>query len=111
MAKRVRKSRKQSTPAVTTVPPVEEQKVTVPTATEQPKLPLKSATATGAAFHVLAGRPAKPAVIEVFGKTGYSLSWVARAMRLNITPEELCQSFKTDPASVKTQWDALAAKK
>lgn len=45
------------------------------------KLPKKnaSAVATGAAYHVLAGRPSKQAVISVFGKSGYALSWVARA--------------------------------
>jgi hypothetical protein len=41
-----------------------------------------SAVAKGAAYAVLAGRPSKQAVIPAFGKTGYALSWVVRADRL-----------------------------
>ena len=71
------------------------------------KLPKRnaSAVAKGAAYAVLAGRPSKQAVVAVFGKTGYALSWVARADRLGITPEELCDRFKTDPNRVKKLWD------
>src|SRR5258708_33827792 len=60
-----------------------------------------SAVAKGASYAVLAGRPSKQAVIAVFGKTGYALSWVARADRLGLTPEELCDRFKTDPNTVE----------
>lgn len=66
-----------------------------------------SATATGARYAVLAGRPSKQGVIAVFGNTGYALSWVARAIRLGVTPEELCQRFKSEPEAVKAAWDAL----
>jgi hypothetical protein len=55
------------------------------------------------------GRPSKQAVTAVFGKTGYVLSWVARADRLGITPEELCDRFKTDPNRVKKLWAELTA--
>jgi hypothetical protein len=47
-----------------------------------------SAVAKGAGYVVLAGRPSKQAVTAVFGKT---LSRVARAGRLAITPAELCE--------------------
>ena len=70
-----------------------------------------SAVAAGAQFSVLAGRPSKQAVISVFGKTGYALSWLARAERLGITPERLCAKFKSDPQSVKADWAALTATK
>ena len=70
-----------------------------------------TATATGARYSVLAGRPSKQGVVAVFGNTGYSLSWVARAERLGITPEELCEKFKADPDGVKAQWGAVNAKK
>jgi hypothetical protein len=71
----------------------------------------KSAVAAGAAYHVLAGRPSKPAVIRVFGTSGYALSWLARAERLGITPERLCSKFKADPEGVKADWAALTATK
>ncbi len=73
------------------------------------KLPKRdaSAVAKGAAYAVLAGRPSKQAVTAVFGKTGYALSWVARADRLGITPQELCDRFKTDPNRVKKLWAEL----
>jgi hypothetical protein len=70
-----------------------------------------TATATGARYSVLAGRPSKQGVIACFGKTGYALSWVARAERLGITPEELCERFKTDSEGVKAAWAALSEKK
>ena len=66
-----------------------------------------SAVAKGAAHSVLAGRPSKQAVTAVFGKTGYALSWVARAARMNVTPEELCERFKTEPIRVKKSWTDL----
>lgn len=66
-----------------------------------------SAVAKGAAYAVLAGRPSKQAVIAVFGKTGYVLSWVARADRLGVAPEDLCDRFKTDPNRVKKLWAEL----
>jgi hypothetical protein len=71
----------------------------------------RSAVAAGAGYHVLAGRPSKPAVISVFTKAGYALSWLARAERLGITPERLCAKFKADPGGVKADWAALTAKK
>jgi hypothetical protein len=80
-----------------------------PVAAEAPKP--ATLTATGTRYAVLAGRPSKQAVTAVFGTTGYALSWVARAIKLNTTPEALCERFKTDPESVKSQWEASAAKK
>ena len=76
-------------------------------------LPAKnaSAVAKGAAYAVLAGRPSKQAVTAVFGKNGYTLSWVARAERLGITPEFLCERFKTDPERVKKDWADLQVPK
>ena len=76
------------------------------------KLPAKNASlvAKGAAYHVLAGRPSKDAVVECFGKSGYGLSWVSRAECLGVTPQELCESFRGNPARVKDQWAALEAK-
>ena len=71
----------------------------------------KSAVAAGATYHVLAGRPSKPAVISIFTKAGYGLSWLARAERLGITPERLCAKFKVDPQGVKADWAALTANK
>jgi len=70
------------------------------------KLPKRnaSAVAKGAAYAVLAGRPSKQAVTAVFGKTGYALCWIARADRLGIMPEELCDRFRTDPNKVKKLW-------
>jgi hypothetical protein len=78
---------------------------------EQPNATRKSAVSAGAQLAVLAGRPSKPAVIAVFGKRGYTLSWVQRAIRLDVSPEELCQKFKADPQAVKAQWEALTATK
>jgi hypothetical protein len=77
------------------------------------KLPKKnaSAVAKGAAYAVLAGRPSKQAVTALFGKTGCALSWIARADRLGITPEELCDRFKTDANKVKKLWAELTAEK
>ena len=43
----------------------------------------------------------------MFGKTGYALSWVARADRLAVTPEELCDRFKTKPDRIKKLWVEL----
>jgi hypothetical protein len=70
-----------------------------------------SATATGARYSVLAGRPSKQGVLAAFGKTGYALSWAARATRLNIKPEALCERFKTHPDGVEAAWAALSEKK
>jgi len=80
-------------------------------ATNGKKLPKRnaSAVAKGAAYAVLAGRPSQQAVTAVFGKTGYALSWVARADRLGITPVELCNRFKADPNRVKKLWADLTA--
>lgn len=75
-------------------------------------LPAKNASlvAKGTAYSVLAGRPSKQAVIDAFGKAGYALSWVTRAQRLGIAPEELCERFKDNAAQVKKDWAALATK-
>ena len=69
-----------------------------------------SAVKSGAIYAVLAGRPSKQAVMRVFGKAGYALSWIARAERLNVTPESLTEAFAADPEHVKTQWEALPPK-
>jgi hypothetical protein len=70
-----------------------------------------STVAKGAVYSVLAGRPSKQAVTAVFGKTGYALSWVARAARMNVTPENLCARFKAEPERVKGDWTSLLEKK
>lgn len=73
------------------------------------KLPAKNASlvAKGAAYHVLAGRPSKDAVVACFRKSGYALSWVSRAERLGISPQELCEAFRSNPARVKEHWAAV----
>jgi hypothetical protein len=77
-----------------------------------PKLPAKNASlvAKGAAYHVLAGRPSKDAVVKCFGKSGYALSWVSRAERLGVSPQELCEAFAANPNKVADKWAALEAK-
>jgi hypothetical protein len=75
-----------------------------------PVAPKNQAIASGAAYHVLAGRPSKPAVVACFGKSGYALSWVARAAKMNVTPEALCEKFKADPAGLKSEWEVASAK-
>jgi hypothetical protein len=70
-----------------------------------------SAVAKGAAYSFLAGRPSKQAVATVFGKSGYALSWIARAARMNVTPENLCARFKAEPEQVKADWASLSEKK
>ena len=70
-----------------------------------------SAVAKGAAYSVLAGRPSKQAVTAVFGKTGYALSWFARAARMNVTPENLCAWFKAEPQKVKADWGQSVGEK
>ncbi len=77
-----------------------------------PKLPAKNASlvAKGAAYHVLAGRPSKDAVVKCFGKSGYALSWVSRAERMGVTPQELCEAFASNPSKVADKWAALEAK-
>jgi hypothetical protein len=94
--------------ANSSAPAVTPQKPT-PVAAEAPK-PATS-TAAGVQYSVLAGRPSKHSVVAVFGKSGYALSWVARATKLNTTPEALCERFKTDPEGVKSQWETATAKK
>lgn len=64
----------------------------------------------GAYYAGLAGRPSKQAVIRVFGKTGYQLSWVARAVKLGIEPDQLCERFKTDPEGLKQEWEKANTK-
>ncbi len=74
------------------------------------KVPARNASlvAKGAAYHQLAGKPTKQAVVACFGKSGYALSWVNRADRLGITPQELCEQFRDNPAQVADRWAALA---
>jgi len=78
-----------------------------------PKLPAKNASlvAKGAAYHVMAGHPRKDAVIACFGKSGYTLSWVSRAERLGVTPQELCEQFRTSPTHLADKWAALSEAK
>jgi hypothetical protein len=76
-----------------------------------PATPQAKATAMGAGYARLAGRPSKQAVTAVFGKTGYALSWQNRAIKMGTTPEELCERFKANPEEVKTAWELLTAKK
>lgn len=71
----------------------------------------KEATKTGAAYHVLAGRPAKQQVVYVFGKTGYALSWQNRAVRMGISTEQLVEEFKSDPEGLKQRYAAATEKK
>lgn len=71
----------------------------------------KSAVATGAQLHVLAGRPSKQAVIAVFGSVGYSYSWVTRAVKLGCSPEEITERFKTNPDQLANDWKAATEKK
>lgn len=73
------------------------------------KPPARNASAVrkGATYHKMAGSPSKDAVVAVFGKTGYALSWIGRAERLGIGTEELCQQFRDDAALVKKSWDGL----
>jgi len=73
------------------------------------KLIPRTAVGKGIHFHQLAGSPSKQAVIAVFGKSGYNLSWLVRAERLGIPVEELCARFKQDANAVKEQWAALSA--
>jgi hypothetical protein len=47
------------------------------------------------------------AVTAVFGKAGYALSWVARADRPAITPEQLRERFQTLPNRIKKLWAEL----
>jgi hypothetical protein len=49
--------------------------------------------------------------VKCFGKSGYALSWVTRAERLGVSPQELCARFAANPARVKDQWAALAEAK
>jgi hypothetical protein len=107
MAKKSKKVRKQKAAVIDVKKAAANDKETP---TEVKRVPKSgSAVAKGAAYSVLAGRPSKQAVTAVFGKTGYAVSWVARADRLGITPEELCDRFKTDPNRVKKLWADLMA--
>ena len=78
--------------------------------TKKSATPQAVATATGAGYAKLAGRPSKQAVTAVFGTTGYALSWVQRAVKLGITPEELCEQFKTDPDGLKVRYAHVTKK-
>ena len=59
-----------------------------------------AATAVGAQFSVPADRPSKQAVISVFGKTGYSLSWLSRAERMGDHGGALVREVQVRPARV-----------
>lgn len=65
----------------------------------------RKAMPNGQRLHLLAGKPTKDAVIAVFGKSGYSVSWVTRSKRLGISAEELCQKFRNNPNEVKKMWE------
>jgi len=107
MAKKSKKVRKQKAVVVDLKKAAANDKETPIEVKRVPKS--GSVVAKGAAYSVLAGRPSKQAVTAVFGKTGYALSWAARADRLGVTPEELCERFKTDPNRVKKLWVELTA--
>jgi len=109
MAKKTKKVRKRK-PAVVDVKKAAANDKETPI--EVKRVPKSgSAVAKGAAYSVLAGRPSMQAVSAVFGKTGYALSWVARAARMNVTPENLCARFKAEPERVKADWASLLEKK
>lgn len=93
-------------------PVVDTKKLAGNDKTRVPKPPAKNASAVqkGATYAVLAGRPSKQAVTAVFGKSGYALSWVARAAKMNVTPKNLCARFKADAASVKADWANFGAR-
>jgi len=78
---------------------------------QAPATPQAKATAVGANYAKLAGRPSKQQVTYVFGTVGYALSWVSRAIKLGITPEELCQEFVKDPEGLKVRYAEATAKK
>src|SRR5258705_8923195 len=109
MAKKSKKVRKQKAAVVDVKKAAANDKETPIEVMRVPKS--GSAVAKGAAYSVLAGRPSKQAVTAVFGKTGYALSWFARAARMNVTPENLCAWFKAEPQKVKTDWARLLEKK
>jgi hypothetical protein len=74
------------------------------------KLIPRSEVGKGVAMHAIAGSPTKDAVIAVFGKSGYALSWVARAERMSMKAEDLCNDFRLDPKAVKVRWEAVSKK-
>ncbi len=71
----------------------------------------RTSIAVGAHLNKLAGSPKADAVVAVFGKSGYALSWAKRAERLGMQPEELCKAFVANPEEVHKLWTAKAAKK
>jgi hypothetical protein len=89
---------------------VVEREATKPPKHTAPATPQAHATATGAGYAKLAGRPSKQAVTAVFETAGYAKSWVQRAVILGITPEELCEQFKTDPEGLKVRYAGAIAK-
>jgi hypothetical protein len=94
------------TAAETTLPLTAEQIVKQPERSER-----GSAVASGFQYNKLAGKPTKQQVIAVFGQSGYSAySWVSRAAKLGITPEELCEKFVADPKAVKELWQKVTIK-
>lgn len=109
MAKKSKKSRKRKADVIDVKKAAANDKETQIEVKRVPKS--GSAVAKGAAYSVLAGRPSKQAVTAIFGKTGYALSWVARAVRMNVTPENLCGRFKANPQQVKADWASLLEKK
>jgi hypothetical protein len=109
MARKAKKVRRPKAPVVDVKKAASNDKETPIEVKRVPKS--GSAVAKGAAYSVLAGRPSKQAVTAVFGKTGYSYSWVKRAELMNATPENLCARFKAEPGQVKADWASLSEKK
>lgn len=109
MAKKTKKVRKQKAAVVDVKKAAANDKETRIEVKRVPKS--GSAVAKGAAYSVLAGRPSRQVVTAVFGKKGYALSWIARAARMNVTPENLCARFKAEPEQMKAAWASLLEKK
>src|SRR5260370_28542344 len=69
--------------------------------TNKPATLQAQATATGAGYAKLAGRPSKQAVTAVFCTTRHTLRWGQPAGGPGITPEEFCEAGQTDPCRVE----------
>lgn len=118
--KNPRKSRKASKKVVDTKMVAANDKTPTPTPNITPRLTPETiinrsergaAVASGFAYNKLAGKPSKQQVIAVFGQSGYAAySWVSRAAKLGITPEELCAKFVADPKAVKELWTKATTK-
>ena len=99
------------TPVAVVEQPQPKEIVPATVITKKPEKPITSPTGLGAFYARLAGRPSKQAVTAVFGTTGYALSWVQRAVKLGITPEELCEQFVQDPDGLKVRYAQATVKK